>query len=183
MRILMLMIWLLFMKSATAADQPSLLLYISPQEYKHEVSIGMKPYYSRWVARGPALEQAARKTLSAHFRNVDVCEGNKAGDVIATLSPQLSYNPAPGRYYAKVKVAFHTGDGRLLGTLKATGQRDASIVSSFIEEDVRLAYEDAMQHIAELYSADTAMQENLRQALQADFTHMPCEMVGMIPGK
>jgi hypothetical protein len=178
----MTLIGLLFAGEAAAAE-PSLLLYINPQEYNHDVNIGLKPYYSRWVSRGPAAEAAARKTLGPHFQTVDVCEGNKTADVIVSISPRIEYNPAPQRYYARVKVRFYMGDGRVLGTLKATGHHEGWINSPFADDDVRLAFEDAMQNIAGQYAADSTIQANLHQAMQSDFTRTPCEMVGAIPGK
>lgn len=183
MRTWMALVGMLLAGTVSAVEPPSLLLYINPQEYGHEVNIGMKPYFSKWVARGPAVEAAARNALAPHFRNVEVCEGNKAADVIAAISPQLNYNPVSERYYAKVKVRFYTGDGKALDSLHATGYHVAPINSVFIDNDVRLAFEDAMQNIAGQYVADGTMQVNLHQAMQSDFTRMPCEMVGMIPGK
>jgi len=183
MKTWMTLIGLLLAGTATATEPPSLLLYMNPHEYGHEVNIGMKPYFSKWVARGAAVETAARKVLSSHFRDVDVCEGNKAADVIATISPHLNYNPAPGRYYARVKVRFYLGNGQLLGTLNATGHHDAPINSAFTDADVRLAFEQAMQDIAAQYVADATIQDNLQKNMQSEFTRMPCEMVGMIPDK
>ena len=183
MKVWTTLIGLLLATSATAAEPPSLLLYMNPHEYGNEVSIGMKPYFSKWVARGAAVEMAASKVLAAHFRQVGLCEGNKAADVIAAISPQLNYNPAPGRYYARVKVRFYMGNGQWLGSLKATGQHAAPINSAFTDDDVRQAFEQAMQDIAGQYVADATIQENLHKAMQSDFTRMPCEMVGMIPDK
>lgn len=169
--------------TAIAAEQQSLLLYINPHEYSRETNIGMKPYFSKWVVNGPAAVAAAEKALAPLFSSVGVCEGNKSADVIATISPQLNYNPVPGRYYAKVKVRFHGGDGRLLGSLQTTGRYDAPINSAFSDKDIQLAFEKAMQDVATRYGADIELQDNLRRAMQSDFTRMPCEMVGMIPGK
>lgn len=183
MKTLISMMLLLFAGTAVAAEQQSLLLYINPHEYSQESYLGMKPYFSKWVANGPAAMAAAIKTLGPLFKNIDVCEGNKAADLIATISPQLSYNPVPDRYYAKLKVRFYTGDGKLLGSLKATGYRMAPINSMSSDADAQLAFENAMQDIAAQYAADTGLQAALQQAMQSDFTRMPCEMVGMIPGK
>jgi hypothetical protein len=183
MRTLISMIALLLAGTSVAAEQQSLLLYINPHEYSRESYLGMKPYFSKWVTTGPAAMAAARKTLGPLFKSIDVCEGNKAADVIATISPQLYYNPVPDRYYAKVKVRFYTGDGKLLNSFSASGYRTAPINSAFSDTDAQKAFEDAMHDIATQYGADNALQQSLQQAMQSDFTHMPCEMVGMIPGK
>ena len=135
------------------------------------------------AAAGPALEAAERKTLAPHFSGVDMCEGNRAADVIATMRSSISYNPVPGRYNASVKVRFYSGDGKLLGKLHAHGQRDAAINSSFIDDDVRLAFEAAMQNIADKFTQDTALNQAIQASMQADPTHMPCSMVGLVPGK
>jgi hypothetical protein len=183
MKTLVFAIGLLLAGTSVAAGPPSLLLYINPHEYTQETYIGMKPYFSKWVSKGPAAMAAARKGLTPLFKSVDVCEGNKAADVIATISPSLNYNPAPDRYYAKLKVRFYSGDGKLLGSLTANGYRTAPINSAFSDGDAQLAFEDAMHGIATQYTADAALQQNLQLAMQSDFTPMPCEMVGMIPGK
>ncbi len=183
MKILIATLGLLMFEAASAADQPSLLLYINAKEYSHETNIGMKPYFSRWVARGPAVEAAALKTLTPHFKTVGVCENTQAADVIAWISPKLNYNPAPGRYYAGVKVHFYLGDGRLLGSVQATGEHDAPINSVFVDNDVRLAYEDAMQKIVTKFTADATLQQAMQTGLQTDFTRMPCAMVGVLSNR
>lgn len=183
MKTLISMLALLLAGTAAAAEQQNLLLYINPHEYSQEAYLGMKPYFSKWVATGPSAMAAAQKTLAPLFKSVGICEGNKAADVIATISPQLYYNPVPDRYYAKVKVRFYTGDGKLLGSLNATGHRTAPINSAFSDADAQLAFENALQDIATQYPADATLQTGLHQAMQSDFTRMPCEMVGMIPGK
>jgi hypothetical protein len=183
MRVLFTFLGWVLAGSAVAAEPPSLLIYINPQEYSHEVKLGLQPIINKWVARGPATEAAALKVLAPHFKSVDVCEGNKAANVIASIKPYLSYSAAPERYNTKVSVRFYRTDGKLLGRIKTSGKHDASLNSVFVDNDVRLAFEDAMQNMVKLYTTDQKLQDAIHQAQQEDLTPMPCEMVGAIPAK
>lgn len=168
--------------SALAQDgtEPSVLLYINPHEYSHEVHVGYRPYFSAWIRRGPMLEKAATEALKPNFSKLDLCEGSNTADVIVWLKPSLTYNPI-GRYYARVRANFYLGDGKHLGDLKATGKYDGTMGSSFVEEEVQQAYGNAMQDIARQYAADGKLREAIRSGLAKDITKMPCAMVSMIP--
>lgn len=183
MKILFAFSGLVLAGSAIAAEPPSLLIYINPQEYSHEVNLGLKPIINKWVARGPAAEAAALKKLAPHFKSVEVCEDNKTADVIATIKPYLSYSAVPGRYNTKVSVRFYKADGKFLGRIKTSGKHEASLNSVFADNDVRLAFEDAMQNMVDLYMADQKLQDAMQQVPQEGMTPMPCEMVGAIPSK
>jgi len=181
--LLLLTLWLTGgAASALAQDrtEPSVLIYINPNEYSHEVHVGYRPYFSAWISRGPMLEKAATDALKPHFSEAGLCEGNNTADVIVWLKPSLTYNPI-GRYYARVRAKFYLGDGKHLGDLKATGKHDGAMGSSFVEEEVRQAYDNAMQDIARQYAADGKLHEAIRSSLAKDITKMPCAMVSMIP--
>jgi len=167
---------------AMAGDgsEPSLLIYISPHEYNHEVRIGAHPYYTAWVLRGPLVEKAARTALQPLFREVDSCDGSNSADVIVWLKPQLSYNPALGRYYVQIKAQFHLGNANHLATLKATGQYDGFLGSVYVDSQVQQAYADAMQDIVRQYAADANLHEAIRSGLAKGITRSPCGMVPLI---
>lgn len=179
MRSWLLAVLLCLAGTAMAEERAKLLIYISPHEYEHPVQLGIMPYFNTWIERGPLVQEASREALAPHFASVGVCDGSNAGDVIAWVKPQLTYNPSSRFYYAKVKVQFHLGDGRHLGTLKAEGQRNGFIDSAFINSDVRKAYDAAMQDIARQYAADAALQQAVHDGLAKDFTRAPCSIVGI----
>lgn len=143
----------------------------------------MKPYFSHWVARGPAVEAAARKSLATHFSSIAMCQGNMAADVLAVIVPKIHYNPVPGRYKTKVTVVFLSGDGKPLGNLVASGQFDAPINSVYIEDDISRAFEDAMSGIAVQFASNSHLQQGVQQLMQGDMTRMPCEMATVLPAQ
>lgn len=167
------------MARATELASTSLLIYISPDEYRHESRLGLLPYYIVWARKGPALEQAAKAALQPHFSRVGMCEGSNGADAIVWLKPDLSYNPMVGTYYAKVAARFYRADGKLIGKLKATGTYGGAIGSQLSEDQVRQAYDTAMQDIAHQFAADTALQ----QAMDPNATKSPCAIVALVPGE
>lgn len=169
----------LTLSGAAAAEEakPNLLLYISPNEYAHEVRLGFIPYYIVWARRGPALEQAARQALQPQFGDIGMCEGSNGGDVIAWLQPELSYNPMVATYYAKVTARFFRADGKPIGTLTSTGTSHSAIGSRLIDAYVREAFGRAMQDIATQYAADGRMQ----QAVDHNLARTPCALVALVP--
>lgn len=171
-----------FMTSAAAAETPapSLLIYINPQEYSHEVRLGYLPYFSAWVRRGPLVEKAAKSMLTPLFKDIALCEGSNAADLIVWLKPQLAYNPIGG-YSAKVVAQFHLGNGKHLGNLTGHGKYYRSMDSGHVEEHAQQAYNDAMQDIARQYPTDNNLLDAIRSGLAKDYTKAPCAMVSMVP--
>src|SRR3989338_9208439 len=137
----MIIVFLLFLAyTAMARAQepaPSLLLYISSDEYNHEERLGVLPNYIVWARKGPALEQAARSALQPHFSDIDMCEGSNGADVVVWLQPRLSFNPPIATYYAQVIARFFRADGKPIGTLKATGEQTGAIGSRLTESQVQ----------------------------------------------
>lgn len=158
-------------------SKPGLVMYISPNEYSHEVRLGFVPYYVVWARKGPALERAARNALQPHFGEIGLCEGSNGGDVIVWLQPQINYNPMVATYYAKVTARFFRADGKPIATLKATGEQTGAIGSRLVEYYVQGAFDKAMQDIATQYAADSALQ----QAIDRSLPRTPCAMVALIP--
>lgn len=183
--ILILALSLMAMSMAWAQDQPSqnepsLIVYMSPDRYNHPVLVGVAPLYTRWVYQGEIAESAATKALATRFADVGSCEAGKSADVIAWVKPRLVYNPAVGTYYAKVKLELHLGDGRPLATYKAEGRHDGSVTSLFMVDEVGKAFDDAMRQIMVKLQADAALQNNIQSAKAAGFTHSPCGMVAVL---
>jgi hypothetical protein len=157
--------------------KPSLLLYISPSEYSHEVRLGFVPYYIVWARKGPALEQATRAALQPYFSEIGMCEGSNGADVVVWLQPYLNYSPPAATYYAEVKARFFRADGKPIGTLTAIGSQPGAFGSKLVEAQVQQAFDKAMQDIAAQFSANTAMQ----QAIDPSLTRTPCAMVALVP--
>lgn len=155
----------------------NLLMYISSNEYTHEVRLGLIPYYIVWARTGPALERAARSAFQGVFENVAMCEGSNGGDVIVWLQPQLTYSPPMGAFYAKVTARFFRADGKSIGVLQATGLNSAPIGAGLVEARVQVAFDRAMQSIAAQYTADTGLQGNIDRSLH----QAPCAMVALVP--
>ena len=164
-----------------AEDQPEALIYISPQEYSHEVRLGVPPYFSRWMLKGPAVEAAARETLAPHFSSVALCDGVSGADVLVWVKPNITYNPGIKRYYAQIKAQFHLGSGKQFGAYKATGEVEGAIGSAYADQAVKQAFSLAMQDIVRQYLADTAAQQTLTAALAQHQTKVPCALIGAIP--
>ncbi|MCX7627795.1 MAG: hypothetical protein N2Z69_05200 [Methylophilaceae bacterium] len=159
------------------AFKPDLLMYIHPDEYAHEVRLGIVPIYIIWARNGPALEAAARAALQPHFNSVGMCEGGNGADVVVWLRPQLTYNPNLETFYAKVSARFFRADGKPIGRLKATGTAHGFRGSRTIDAQVQQAYDDAMRQIAAQFAVDAA----LRQAIEPGIARTPCAMVALIP--
>jgi hypothetical protein len=160
---------------------PSLLIYISPAEYSYETRIGVLPYYSFWVLKGPILERAAMNAIKPHFDRVELCQGSNTAEAIIWLTPQLTYNPTIGRYYAQVRAQFYLGNAKRLTTLNATGHYDGFIGSSYAANQIQQAFEAAMQEIMRQYAADAGLQEAIRSVASSGLPGAPCALVGMIP--
>jgi hypothetical protein len=183
-QILLLVLLLLMPAGVALSDEsrsPSLLVYINPGEYIYETHIGVPPYYSVWIMKGPILEMAAMKAIKPYFDHVGLCHGSDVSDVIVWLTPQLTYNPLVGRYYAQVRAQFHLGNAKHLATLKTTKHYDGFIGSSYSTNQVQLAFEDAMQDIMQQYAADARLQEAVHSAVLSGVVGAPCALVGMIP--
>lgn len=172
---------LLVAMNAGADDLPTLLVYQNPQEYSHEVRVGMMPYFSRWVLKGPAVDAAALAAFAPHFSEVGRCDGASGADVLVWLRPRIHYNPVASRYYAQVTAQFHLGNGKYLTTLKTTGEQPGPVQTVYADELVRKAFDTAMQDIARQYAADAAIQQAIADARAQDITRAPCAIIGAIP--
>lgn len=162
-----------------ASEQPSVLIYISPDKYNHPLRIGLLPYYSHWVKQGEVAEKVASKALEKHFSKVGMCEAGLSSDIVVWVKPRLIYNPGVGRYYAMLKVQFHLGDGSPLATYKAVGEQDGNIGSAYVDETIDKAFGVAMENIESLFVNDATLQQAISTAKDKGFPHSPCGMVAV----
>lgn len=166
---------------AIAEDKPDALIYISPHEFSHEVRLGVPPYFSKWILKGPAVEAAAREALAPLFSSVELCDGVSGADALVWVKPNVSYNPGIKRYYAQIKAQFHLGNGKQFAVYKATGEWDGTIGSVYADQSVQQAFNVAMREIVQKYLADTAAQQALATAKAQNQAKVPCALIGAIP--
>ncbi|MBU3736128.1 MAG: hypothetical protein FGM62_04045 [Methylobacterium sp.] len=178
-RLMQLLMFSLLLSGPALADEakPGLVIYIAPNEYSHDVRLGIIPVYIIWARNGPPLERAARTALQPHFSQIDLCQGSNAGDAVVWLKPELRFSALYATYSAEVTAQFYRADGKPIGTLRAIGYQQSTIGTLMIQEHVQMAYNKAMQEIARLYAADTALQ----QAIDPAAGKSPCAMVPLIP--
>ena len=172
---------LLLSAVAHAENKPSLLIYQSPQEYTHEVRMGMMPYFSRWVLKGPSADAAALEAFAPHFSEIGRCDGGSGADVLMWLRPRISYNPVSSTFYAQVSAQVHLGSGKYLTTLKATAEQPGPIQSIYADALIRKAFDGAMQQIASQYAADAQLQASIAEARAKEMTKAPCAIIGAVP--
>jgi len=171
-------IGLLFGMPARAEEtKPSLVIYIAPQEYSHDVRLGIIPVYIIWARNGPPLEKAARASLQPYFSDIGLCQGSNSADAVVWLKPELRFSGLYASYSADVTAQFYTGDGKPIGTLKATGVQQSTIGTLMIKEHVQMAYDKAMREIAAKFAADTRLQ----QAIPVSGPRSPCAMAPLVP--
>jgi len=164
-----------------AADKPDALIYINPNEFSHEIRLGVPPYFSQWILKGPVVEAAAREALAPHFASVALCDGVSGADVLVWVKPNVTYNPSIRRYYARLNVQFHLGSGKQFGVYKATGEQDGAIGSIYAEQQVQQAFNAAMADVVRQYLADVSAQQVLTNAMLQNQTKVPCALIGAIP--
>ena len=177
-----LLVALLMCLGCTGAVQaqdakPDLLLYIHPDEYRHEVRLGVLPYYIVWAHKGQPLERAARQAFEGRFGKIGMCEGTNGADMVVWLQPVLTYSPPMEIYHAKVVARFFRADGRQIGQLEATGTYPSEIGSNLVETHVQNAFDAAMQSIVDQYAASTA----IANAMDTSLPKSPCALVALVP--
>lgn len=161
------------------ADPAKILVYISPEEYKHPIKL-WHFYYSYWFEQGELVESAATHVLGNAYGDVGMCEGNKAGNTLVWLRPSMFYNPHMRTFYGKVTAFVYSGSGKPLGTFvgesQKTGWLDVQPARS-IESTYALAIENLVGKL----KADPALQTVITQGIPANETLTPCSMVTVLP--
>ena len=169
---------------ALAADiQPAgrVLVYISPQEYTHDIKL-WHFYYSYWFNQGSVIEPIALETLRPVFADVGMCSGNKASDMVVWIKPRMFYNPHMTVYYGSILANVYSGSGKFLGAYKGEAQRNGFLDVKPAQQ-ISAAYRGALQDMVRKMQADGALQTLAMQGLAANETAMPCSMVAILPLK
>jgi hypothetical protein len=162
--------------SASAAvpvvePNPSVLLLISPHDYKYSAHIGT-PYYSYWFEQGPIVEPIAFKALQAKEPELAMCTGNEKASSIVRIKPYLFFNLQLGVYHSKLEATVYSGCGSKLGRYVGEAQQlgvinsDAGIKYS-LNKVYALAMQDLMTKLEINPLATTAKAE----------TMLPCRLI------
>lgn len=172
-------LWLGLCGAAQAAPTGRALIYISPQEYSHEVKLGHF-YYNYWFSQGKAVKPIALDALKPLFAETAMCEGNAAADVVIWIKPRMFYNPRMTTFYGKIVAQVHSGSGKPIATYTANAQRDGFLDVKPAER-VRATYQAAMQEIVRQMQSDATLQALIAQGVPESETRMPCGMVTVLP--
>ncbi|HEY3326484.1 MAG TPA: hypothetical protein VGK14_04870 [Novimethylophilus sp.] len=164
--------------AARSAPAGRVLVYISPQEYAHEIKL-WHFYYNYWFSQGRAIEPVALDALQPMFADIAMCDGNKAADVVVWIKPHMFYNPRMTVYYGTVVADVYSGSGKPVATYKADVQHNGYL-DVLPAAQINATYRAAMQEIVRQMQADNAMQALVSQGLPASETAMPCSMVTIL---
>lgn len=164
---------------ASSAPAGRALMYISPQDYTHDIKL-WHFYYSYWFNQGSAIEPVALAALKPVFADIALCEGNKAADIVVWIKPRMFYNPHMTVYYGTVAANVYSGSGKFIASYKADVQH-VGFLDVQPAAQITVTYEAAMQQIISKMQADNAVLGLAARGLAADETAMPCSMVAILP--
>ncbi len=164
---------------AENADPANMVIYISPQEYKHSIKL-WQFYYDYWFSQGPAVEPVATHILGAEFGTVGMCEGNTAGKTLVWIKPSMFYNPHMLTFYGKITADVFSGSGKPLGVYVGESQK-MGFLDVFPARQVDATYKIAMQNVADKMKADQLLQAAISKGVPANETSTPCAMVSLLP--
>ena len=180
--ILMALLWLGLCNASFAAEAAPVgraLIYIDPQEYTHEIKL-WHFYYDYWFSQGRAVEPVALDALKPLFAETAMCKGNNAADILIWIKPGMFYNPHMTTFYGKIVAKVYSGSGKPVATYKANVQH-GGYLDVLPKEQVKAAYQAAMQKIVGRMQADRALQALIARGLPESETRMPCSMVAVLP--
>lgn len=156
---------------SVAAPASSVLLLISPHDYKYSAHIGV-PYYSYWFEQGPIVEPIAFKALQAKDGTLKMCTGNETANSIIRIKPYIFFNLQLGVYHSKLEATLYSGDGsergRYVGEAQQMGVINGdSSVKYNLNKVYTLAMQDLMKKLDVKSLAGTAKTE----------TMLPCRLI------
>lgn len=132
---------------SVAAPASSVLLLISPHDYKYSAHIGV-PYYSYWFEQGPIVEPIAFKALQAEDSALKMCTGNETANSIIRIKPYILFNLQLGVYHSKLEATLYSGDGSERGRYVGEAQQIGAINSwPSVKYNLNKVYTRAMQDL------------------------------------
>lgn len=132
---------------SVAAPASSVLLLISPHDYKYSAHIGV-PYYSYWFEQGPIVEPIAFKALQAEDSTLKMCTGNETANNIIRIKPYIFFNLQLGVYHSKLEATLYSGDGSERGRYVGEAQQMGVINGeASVKYNLNKVYTRAMQDL------------------------------------
>lgn len=165
--------------AAGAAPAASALVYIDQREYDHPIKL-WHFYYDYWYKQGPAVEPIALADLKPLFSDIGMCEGQKTADVVVLVKPRMIYNPHFTTFYATLHTQVYSGSGRLLGQYKGEGEH-RGFLDVAPAQQVRKAYNLAMQDAVKQMQADSQLQEVLAKGKPDNQADISCGTIPLLP--
>lgn len=164
-------------KEATSAD---MLVYISPDEYKHPNRLSHYNFREYWYEQGPVVEPYVSKILDAELGDVGLCQAGETANTLVWLKPDMTYNSTLRTFNGKVTAQVYSGSGKELGTYVGESRRNSflDIVPAY---QVNEAYKEAMHNLADKMKADQSLQTAMKTAVPAGEKSTPCAMLPLLP--
>lgn len=135
--------------AAETAIEPasSVLLLISPHDYKYSVHIGI-PYYNYWFEQGQIVEPIAFKALQAKHSMLKMCTGNETASTVIRIKPYLFFNLQLSVYHSKLEATVYSGSGSELGSYVGEAQQTGAINGdASVKYNLNKVYALAMQDL------------------------------------
>ena len=178
-----LLISAMMLTQAAQANEPGskkILVYISPVEYTHSVSL-TNAYYQYWFFQGPTIEHAAAQILGAQFEGVSMCEGTSTGNTLIWLKPTMFYNPLMGVFYGKITANVYSGSGKYLSSYVGRSEK-TGFIDVYPMQSIGAVYKLTMQNVADKMKADPAFQVAMNESRPGNEAVTPCGLVPILQG-
>jgi hypothetical protein len=166
-----------------APAQPAgteMLVYISPDKYKHSNRLSHYNFREYWYEEGPMVEPYVDQVLATELGSVGLCKGAETANTLVWLKPNMTYNSTLQRFNGKVTAEVYTGDGQTLGTYVGVSRRDSflDIVPAY---QLDAAYKAAMQDLAAKMKADQRLQAAMKRGAADGGNSTSCAMLPLLP--
>ena len=164
-------------KEAAAAD---MLVYISPDEYKHSNRLSHYNFREYWYEQGPMVEPYVSQVLGAELGSVGLCQAGETANTLVWLKPRMTYNSTLQRFNGKVIAEVYSGSGQSLGTYVGESRRDSflDIVPAY---QLDVAYKAAMEDLAAKMKADQHLQAVMKEGAASGDNSTSCAMLPLLP--
>jgi hypothetical protein len=166
--------------SAPQAAGTDMLIYISPDEYKHSNRLSHYNFREYWYEEGPMVEPYVDKVLAAELGSVGLCKAGETANTLVWLKPNMTYNSTLQRFNGKVTADVYSGSGEILGTYVGESRRDSflDIVPAY---QLDAAYRAAMQDLAAKMKADQRLQTAMKEGAAHGGNSTSCAMLPLLP--
>ena len=164
-------------KEAAATD---MLVYISPDEYKHSNRLSHYNLREYWYEQGPMVEPYVSQVLGTELGSVGLCQAGETANTLVWLKPRMTYNSTLQRFNGKVIAEVYSGSGQSLGTYVGESRRDSflDIVPAY---QLDVAYKAAMEDLAAKMKADQHLQAVMKEGAASGDNSTSCAMLPLLP--